>query len=231
MDCVIRLTLKKQLPGENVIVEVTKDIVLTLDTADYQSLNNLVIDTHKWKTLTNNKGQVNKNGFGAMNTNNSESIIIYGKGTEMADDKHEEFIRKNQLEDRFIDITRVEVKLNSSRAIRKRFDKTNDLNLVLNSERMPQIDIMSDIFSHIHREDINEKIGDGLILNQRDRERLSYAKEFKFNYKEMSADIRSRVGRNYNRELLHIRRVCGEKALKIDSTIKTIKNINLLLSA
>jgi hypothetical protein len=212
-------------------LEVTKDVVLTLNTEDYQSLNNLVINTHKWKTLTNSKGEVNKNGFGSMRVNNSESVIIYGKEIEMSDDKHEEFINKNNLQGRFIGKSRIEVKLNSSKAIRNRFDKTNDLVSILNSERIPQVDILTEIFSHIGEEEADNKIGDNLPLNQRDRERLSYAKEFDFNYKKMSADIRGRIGRNFNRELEQIKRVCGEKALKIDSTIKTINQIKHLLSA
>jgi hypothetical protein len=234
-ECLYLLTSEypicEEIDIENVLLEakcnrleVTQDLKLDLQKPDFQNINNLVVDTKKWKTLTGNNGFVKKNGFGVMRSK-GESIILYGKGTEMNLKKNAAFVTENQLDGIFDGMTRVEAKLNNRKAIRDRFG-TDDLIGILQSDRNPQVDILKEVFKDAN---INVKSGDGFIKSQRDRERLSYAREFKSDFGAITKDLKQRLKRNWRREHEHIMRVAHNSDPNVSAYLKTIDNIKSLL--
>lgn len=237
-DCLNLLCSKyklcESLEVENIIesarcqkLEVTKDIVTQkpLSKVNYQNITNLVTDSKKWKTLTTENGYVRKNGFGVMRSK-GESIIFYGKEAEMKLPKNEAFVSEFNLEDRFAGATRIEIKLNNSKSIRNRFH-TDRLNSILKSDKDPSIEIIEEVFASAQSKNT---VAGNFVKSQRDRERLSYAKEFNFDFGAISADIKKRAGKNWKREFEPIKELCKMENKEIEATLDLIENIKSLLS-
>jgi hypothetical protein len=157
-----------------------------------------------------------------MRTNNSESVIIYDKEEEMAS-KNKEYV--TEYKDSFQGLTRVEMKFNSKKAIRKQFGSV-DLIKVLDSKEKILLNTFSDLFEHVEGSDIVRSVS---IKNQRDRERLAYAKEFDCNIGLISQDLRKRTGKNWKRELKPILNIINSQGLDFQETMKLIESIKTLL--
>lgn len=181
-------------------LEVTKDINMKLEESDYRNMQNLVIEA-KWNQLLPKTGIPVKSGFGVMHSGRGQSIIIYDKEDEMNLLKNRKYVEENQHEHTFRGMTRVEAKLNSIDAIKKRF-ATNSVNSVLESDINPLIELLAEVFptSQLDHRIFEER----QIINQRDRERLSYAKEYNFSYKDICKDLRRRDKQNWRRRFIPI---------------------------
>jgi hypothetical protein len=234
-DCLRHLSTNFQLCAEIDIeaalrwgactkLEVTQDIEMELDKVDYQSITNLVSNPGKWSPSRNDKGNSLRNGFGVIN--GKESLRIYGKGVEMSKQKNQSFVSECGLEERFNGYTRIEVRLNSAKAIRNRL-LSNNLKEVLESTVMLQEHMLKEIFPDSPAKNIAAKFTE----NQRDRERLAYAEQFGCDFSAIGLDLKQRDPRNWKRHQTAIRKVVARNVPKFNETLSLIESIKSSLSA
>jgi hypothetical protein len=181
-------------------LEVTRDIAIRFTKSEYEDMARMVLDSRKWNT------QVRYNSFGVMHANDCESIKFYDKEHEMGLSKNRNYVQDFRLDGNFDGLTRVESKLLSAKAIRKRFGN-NGLHGVLTSLTNPLMDIIDEVFIDLENSGSTHKVRGNFLKKNRDRQRLAYAMEFGYNFSDIAIDMKGRDPDNWTREFNKIKAV------------------------